>query len=103
MQLVNTLASDLQLSVGGVAAMASYAGLAPNLTGVYQFNIVVPNVGSGSAVPLTFTLAASMARRHSISPCSDGLILGRRGASSRDFALWSTRGLISRKPLRAAN
>ena len=54
-QQANMLASDFQVSLGGVAANVSYAGLAPKLTGVYQFNIVVPNVTG--TVPLTFTLA----------------------------------------------
>ena len=37
-------------------AMANYSGLAPNYVGLYQFNIVVPNVAASNAVPLTFTL-----------------------------------------------
>jgi uncharacterized protein (TIGR03437 family) len=52
----NTLASSLQMFVGGLPATAVYSGLAPNYTGLYQFNIVVPNVAAGNAVPLTFTL-----------------------------------------------
>jgi uncharacterized protein (TIGR03437 family) len=54
-QQSNTLASGLQMFLGGVPATASYAGLAPNYTGLYQFNVVVPNIASGN-VPLTFTL-----------------------------------------------
>jgi uncharacterized protein (TIGR03437 family) len=38
-----------------MATTASYEGLAPNFTGLYQFNVVVPNVPSGNA-PLTFSL-----------------------------------------------
>jgi uncharacterized protein (TIGR03437 family) len=52
----NTLASSFQISVGGQAATVLYSGLAPNYTGLYQFNITVPNVAAGSALPLTFTL-----------------------------------------------
>jgi uncharacterized protein (TIGR03437 family) len=37
-------------------ATAVYAGLAPTFTGLYQFNITVPNVPAGNAVPLTFTV-----------------------------------------------
>ncbi len=37
-------------------ATLSYAGLAPNYVGLYQFNAVVPNIGANNAVPLTFTL-----------------------------------------------
>jgi uncharacterized protein (TIGR03437 family) len=32
-----------------------YDGLAPNYTGLYQFNITVPQVASGNQ-PLTFTV-----------------------------------------------
>jgi uncharacterized protein (TIGR03437 family) len=58
-QQANTLAANFQLSIGGVAAQALYSGLAPNFTGLYQFNITVPNVTAGSAVPLTFTLGGA--------------------------------------------
>jgi uncharacterized protein (TIGR03437 family) len=51
--------SGLQMSIGGVPAVAAYAGLAPGYTGLYQFNLVVPNVAVGNAVPLTFTLGGT--------------------------------------------
>jgi uncharacterized protein (TIGR03437 family) len=56
-QQANTLASSLQMSIGGVPVTnVPYAGSAPGFTGLYQFNIVVPaNTGNG-AVPLTFTV-----------------------------------------------
>jgi uncharacterized protein (TIGR03437 family) len=47
---------NLQVSLGGAPATVSYAGLAPGFVGLYQFNIVVPNVAPSDAVPLTFTL-----------------------------------------------
>jgi uncharacterized protein (TIGR03437 family) len=64
----NTLASGLQMSVGGVPVTnAPYYGLAPSYTGLYQFNVVVPaNVGTG-AVPLTFTVGGGAERRRCIS------------------------------------
>ena len=54
---VNTLASSFDISVGGTPfANPPYSGLAPNYTGLYQFNMVVPaNAGTG-AMPLTFTV-----------------------------------------------
>jgi uncharacterized protein (TIGR03437 family) len=52
----NTLASTFQIFMGGIQATTSYSGLAPDATGLYQFNVVVPNVPAGNAVPLTFTL-----------------------------------------------
>jgi uncharacterized protein (TIGR03437 family) len=33
----------------------SYAGLAPNFTGLYQFNVVIPNAPTGNT-PLTFIM-----------------------------------------------
>lgn len=55
-QQANTLATTFQVFIGGTAATAVYSGLAPNYTGLYQFNIVIPNVASANAVPLTFAL-----------------------------------------------
>jgi uncharacterized protein (TIGR03437 family) len=52
----NSLASTFQAFLGGISATAIYSGLAPNFTGLYQFNVVVPNVAANAAVPLTFTL-----------------------------------------------
>lgn len=43
------------MSIGGAPAMLSYYGLAPNYTGLYQFDVTVPDVASGNAA-LTFTL-----------------------------------------------
>jgi uncharacterized protein (TIGR03437 family) len=54
-QATNNLALPFQVSVGGVPATVQYAGLAPTYTGLYQFNITVPNVPAGNQ-PLTFTL-----------------------------------------------
>jgi len=51
----NTLASDFHISLGGMECQVLYDGLAPNYTGLYQFNIVVPSVASGNA-PLTLTV-----------------------------------------------
>jgi uncharacterized protein (TIGR03437 family) len=52
----STLAS-FEISVGGTPAAAPYHGLAPNYTGLYQFNIMVPSNASSGAIPLTFTVA----------------------------------------------
>lgn len=58
-QQVNMLASGFQVFLGGVPATVLYAGLAPDFTGLYQFNIVVP-AGTGSgAIPLTFALGGT--------------------------------------------
>ncbi len=55
----NTLANPFEVSIGGAQATVQYDGLAPNYVGLYQFNVVIPNVGAGAAVPLTFTLGGA--------------------------------------------
>jgi uncharacterized protein (TIGR03437 family) len=54
----NQLTGNLQFSFGGTAAPLplAYSGLAPNLVGLYQFDVVVPTVAASNLVPLTFTL-----------------------------------------------
>jgi uncharacterized protein (TIGR03437 family) len=52
----NKLSNSLAMSFGGTAATLSYFGLAPNFVGLYQFNVVVPNVANSDLVPLTFQL-----------------------------------------------
>ena len=52
----NTLASTLQISLAQVPATLSYSGLAPGAVGLYQFNVVVPNIPNSDTVPVTFTL-----------------------------------------------
>jgi uncharacterized protein (TIGR03437 family) len=44
---VNSLQNQVNFRFGQVSASLSYAGLAPGLVGLYQFNIVVPNVAPG--------------------------------------------------------
>jgi uncharacterized protein (TIGR03437 family) len=56
----NTLASTFAISIGGVPVVSlPYTGLAPNYTGLYQFNIVVPANAGGGAVPLTFSVGSA--------------------------------------------
>jgi uncharacterized protein (TIGR03437 family) len=52
----NSLVFPLQVFFGGVPGTVSYAGLAPGMIGLYQFNVVVPNTAPGDAVPLTFSI-----------------------------------------------
>ncbi|MEO8372005.1 MAG: hypothetical protein ABI806_22670 [Candidatus Solibacter sp.] len=58
-QQANALQSPFQVFFGGVAATVTYAGFAPGYVGLYQINVVVPSVGAGDAVPLTFTLGGA--------------------------------------------
>jgi len=46
------LQNNVSFRFGGVAASTVYAGLAPGAVGLYQFNLVVPNVAPGD-VPIT--------------------------------------------------
>lgn len=55
-QQLNSLTAPLVVRFGGTQATVSYAGLAPNFVGLYQFNVVVPNIAASDNVPLTFTL-----------------------------------------------
>ncbi|MGA2600283.1 MAG: IPT/TIG domain-containing protein [Bryobacteraceae bacterium] len=50
------LTSTLQVNFGSAPASVTYDGLAPSLVGLYQINVLVPNIPSSDAVPLTFTL-----------------------------------------------
>ena len=52
----NALTTPLQIFLGGVAAQVTYAGLGPGTVGLYQFNVVVPNIAANDATPLTFAL-----------------------------------------------
>jgi uncharacterized protein (TIGR03437 family) len=58
-QQTNTLADPFQVSFGGSPAVLSYSGLAPGFVGLYQFNVVVPNVAASDTVPVTFTLSGT--------------------------------------------
>lgn len=52
-----SLAAPLTISIGGVQTTnISYAGLAPNYVGLYQFNVVVPNIPASNAAAVTFSL-----------------------------------------------
>ncbi len=59
-QIANTSdtlpAGSFQIAFGGTPATVNYAGLAPNYVGLYQFNVVVPNVAANDLTPVTFTL-----------------------------------------------
>ena len=52
----NNLILPFQVFFGGMPATVSYAGLAPGMIGLYQFNVVVPDTTPGDAVPLTFSV-----------------------------------------------
>jgi uncharacterized protein (TIGR03437 family) len=59
----NTLVQPLQVLFGGVPATLAYWGLAPSAVGLYQFNVVVPNVASSGEVPLTIILGGVLGKQ----------------------------------------
>lgn len=71
-QHLNTLVAPLHIYFGQMEASWSYAGLAPNAVGLYQFNVVVPNVGGGDAIPVTFSLAATLGHQTLYIPVQNG-------------------------------
>jgi uncharacterized protein (TIGR03437 family) len=58
-QQSNNLTIPCLFSIGGVPVTATYAGLAPQAVGLYEFDLVVPNVPANVAVPVTFSLGGS--------------------------------------------
>ena len=52
----NRLSGDFQISFGGVQANVAFAGLTADFLGLYQFNVVVPEVPASDTVPVTFSL-----------------------------------------------
>jgi len=67
---LNTLAAPLHLLFGQTEAALQYDGLEPNAVGLYQFNVVVPNVAASDTVPLTSRSGACRGRRRCTSPFS---------------------------------
>jgi uncharacterized protein (TIGR03437 family) len=53
------LIAPVRFFFGQAEASVAYAGLAPGSVGLYQFNVVVPNVAANAAVPLSFTLGGA--------------------------------------------
>lgn len=48
-----------QVFFGGTPATVTYDGLAPTYVGLYQFNVVVPNIAASDSVPVTFTVGST--------------------------------------------
>jgi uncharacterized protein (TIGR03437 family) len=55
-QQLNQLTTPLEVYFGQTVATVQYAGLAPGFIGLYQFNVVVPDVPDNDLVPVTFDL-----------------------------------------------
>jgi uncharacterized protein (TIGR03437 family) len=52
----NSLSGNFQASFAGTPATVKFSGLTGGYLGLYQFNVVVPNVAASDTVPLTFSL-----------------------------------------------
>jgi uncharacterized protein (TIGR03437 family) len=52
----NRLNGDFRAAFAGVPATISFSGLTGGYLGLYQFNVVVPNVPASDTVPFTFSL-----------------------------------------------
>jgi uncharacterized protein (TIGR03437 family) len=55
-QQVNQVQADFAITFANVSATVTYAGLVPEIVGLFQFNVVVPNIAASDAVPVAFTL-----------------------------------------------
>jgi uncharacterized protein (TIGR03437 family) len=53
---LNSLTTPVQFLFGSTQATVTYYGLAPSFTGLYQFDVTVPNVSANSAEPISVTL-----------------------------------------------
>jgi uncharacterized protein (TIGR03437 family) len=53
---LSSIASPVAVQFGDTPAVVAYAGLAPGYVGLYQLNVMVPQVPDSDLVPLTFTL-----------------------------------------------
>jgi uncharacterized protein (TIGR03437 family) len=64
----NQLQSQFQISFAGVPAQIKYQGLVATFVGLYQFNVVVPDVDASDAVPLTFSVGSTAGSQTLIIP-----------------------------------
>jgi uncharacterized protein (TIGR03437 family) len=55
----NSLSTSLVVTIDNAPVSVQYAGLAPGLVGVYQFNLVLPNIRGDGAVQIAFNLGGS--------------------------------------------
>jgi uncharacterized protein (TIGR03437 family) len=64
----NNNLSGMQVTIGGVQVTVQYAGLVQGFLGLYQFNVVVPNVPANDATPVTFSLNGTAGTQKLILP-----------------------------------
>jgi uncharacterized protein (TIGR03437 family) len=64
----NALQSQFQIFFAGTPAQITYQGLVATFIGLYQFNVVVPNVAASDAVPLTISVGTTAGSQTLIIP-----------------------------------
>jgi uncharacterized protein (TIGR03437 family) len=65
---LSSLIGNLSVTIGGVSAPVSFAGLAPGFIGLYQVNVQVPQgVAAGDAVPVILSIGGSASNTVTIS------------------------------------
>jgi uncharacterized protein (TIGR03437 family) len=67
----NALADTLQIYFNGVPATVEFAGLTGGFLGLYQFNVVVPNIPASDTVPVTFTLNGAQGSQTLLIPVAN--------------------------------
>ena len=68
---LNQLQNSFSVTIGGVPAQVTYAGLTPSIVGLYQFNIVVPNVPASDTAPFVFTLNGTPGAQNMVIPVAN--------------------------------
>jgi uncharacterized protein (TIGR03437 family) len=53
---LNSVSTSLKVTFGGAPVTVNYMGLAPGYVGLYQFNVVVPNIPANDNTPVVFTV-----------------------------------------------
>jgi len=68
---LNQLQNSFTVTIGGVPAQVTYAGLTPSIVGLYQFNITVPNVPASDTTPFVFTLNGTPGAQNLVIPIAN--------------------------------
>jgi len=66
--LANRLQATFQASFAGTPATVNFSGLTGGYLGLYQFNVVVPNVAPSDSVPFTYSLGGVPGPQNLIIP-----------------------------------
>ena len=80
----NHISESLQILFGPTPAQLTYFGLAPNLVGLYQFELIVPQVADSDLVPLTFDVGGMAGTQTFLRQCSNSCL--HRGIHFVDHA-----------------